>query len=202
MKYVNQLEHRYLRYSSNTSHPEKDHMTHGTFARSGCGLSSLIMVADRLLPSCQFDLRDAVQLSYDTKANRLAGSDMRYIAPVFAYKFGLELEFSDKIEDVIRCVTTGGAVVALSRGDREGYTGVFTHGGHYVVVVGVDRQGRLMILDPSWTPTKFDEPGREGKVEVKDKLCYCAPEVLDADCAHREDFYLNKTASYSLFWRK
>ena len=202
MKYVNQLEHRYLRYSSNTSHPEKDHHTHGTFARSGCGLASLIMVADRLLPSYQFDLRDAVQLSYDTKANRLAGTDMTYIAPVFAYKFGLELEYSNKMEDVIRCVQTGGAVVALSRGDREGYTGVFTHGGHYVVVVGVDRQGRLMILDPSWTPTKFDEPGREGKVEVKDKLCYCVPEVLDADCAHREDFYLNKTASYCLFWRK
>lgn len=202
MKYVNQLEHRYLRYSSNTSHPEKDHMTHGTFARSGCGLASLIMVADWLLPNCQFDLRDAVQLSYDTNANRNAGTDMRYIAPVFAYKFGLELEFSDSIEDVIRCVQTGGAVVALSRGDREGYTGVFTHGGHYMAVIGMDRQGRLMILDPSWKEGKFDEAGREGKVEVKDKLCYCAPEVLDEDCKHRPDFYLDKTASYCLFWRK
>lgn len=202
MKYVNQLEHRYLRYSSNTSHPEKDHMTHGTFARSGCGLASLIMVADWLLPNSQFDLRDAVQLSYDTNANRNAGTDMRYIAPVFAYKFGLELEFSDDIADVIRCVQTGGAVVALSRGDREGYTGVFTHGGHYMAVIGMDRQGRLMILDPSWKEGKFDEAGREGKVEVKDKICYCAPEVLDEDCKHRPDFYLDKTASYCLFWRK
>ena len=202
MKYVNQLEHRYLRYVSNITHPEKDHMRVGTFARSGCGLSSLIMVADRLLPSYQFELLDAVHLSYDTVANRLAGTDMRYIAPVFAYKFGLELQFSEKIEDVIRCVTTGGAAIALSRGDREGYTGVFTHGGHYVTVVGQDRQGRLMILDPSWTETKFEEPGREGKVEVKDKLCYCTPEVLDEDCKHRDDFYLNSTPSYCLFWRR
>ena len=202
MKYINQMEHRYLRYLSNTSHPEKDHMTHGTFARSGCGLASLIMVADRLLPGCQFDLRDAVQLSYDTCANRNAGTDMRYIAPVFAYQFGLELEFSDKIEDVIRCVTTGGAVVALSRGDHDDYVGIFTTKGHYVTVVGVNRSGELIILDPSWTPTKFDVEGRQGKARTDGKIVYCAPEVLDADCAHREDFYLNKTASYSLFWRK
>ena len=66
MKFVNQLDYPHIHYSHNTSHPEKEQMTHGTFAKSGCGLASLMMVADRLLPSYKFDIRDAMQLMYDT----------------------------------------------------------------------------------------------------------------------------------------
>ena len=53
------------------------------------------------------------------------------------------------IEEVKHCVRTGGAVVANVGGDREGYIGVFTHGGHYVVVISETEDGRLCILDPS-----------------------------------------------------
>ena len=49
MKYVNQLEYPWIMYQTNREHPEDTRRDHGTFAMSGCGLASAIMVADRLL---------------------------------------------------------------------------------------------------------------------------------------------------------
>lgn len=43
--------------------------------------------------------------------------------------------------------------------------GLFSHGGHYVAVVGIEEDGEtVIVLDPSQLPDKFHEEGREGKV--------------------------------------
>ena len=59
MKYVCQLEYPDLLYVTRTSLEgearEKGKTT--TIRSSGCGLCSAVMVADRLLPNCQFSLR-------------------------------------------------------------------------------------------------------------------------------------------------
>lgn len=200
MKFVNQLDYPHIHYSHNTSHPEKEQMTHGTFAKSGCGLASLMMVADRLLPSYKFDIRDAMQLMYDTGANRTVGSRIRYACPVFAYRFGLEFEMTNDPEAVRNCLRTGGCVIACSGGDKPGYTGIFTHGGHYIVLINEERDGRIAILDPAFKEGKYDEEARKDKVQVlpgaaKDKIILAEMQTLVEDCSNRDP-------GFYMFWRK
>ena len=93
-----------------------------------------------------------------------------------------------------RYLAKGGLAIANSGGDREGYTGVFTHGGHYILVVSAD-DNEACILDPSYKEGKYEEPGRDGKARAVDGFVYCSLKVLAEDCA-------NRTPSYYLFSRK
>lgn len=57
--------------------------------------------------------------------------------------------------------------VACSAGDRpeEDYIGVFSHGGHFIAVVGIEEDGEhITVLDPSLMPDKYQEDGRRDKV--------------------------------------
>lgn len=197
MRYVNQLQHPHMLYTTRTTlegeEREKGRTT--TIKSSGCGLCSAIMVADRLLTDYQFDLPDAIQLSYDVEANYRVGTSYKRYAPAFAEKLGLRLEITSDPERLRSCLRTGGAAVALV-GVREGYVAVFTRGRHYVAVVGEEPDGRLAVLDPAYYEGKYEEEGRKGKVEMKNGvIALCSMEVLQEDAVKDSD-------AYYLFWRK
>ena len=59
-----------------------------TVRSSGCGLCSAIMVADRLLPNCEFGLKEAIDLAYATNANLEVGTTYQVYAPALAEKLG------------------------------------------------------------------------------------------------------------------
>ncbi len=198
MKYINQLDHADIPYITRTTLEgearEKGLTT--TIRSSGCGLCSAIMVADRLLPYYQFEIPDAIQLSYDAQANHRVGTNYRRFAPAFAEKMGLRLEMTGDPEQLRACLRTGGAAVAHV-GEREDHIGVFTHNRHYVAVIGEEPDGRIAILDPSYKEGKYEEKGRKGKVEVKNGvIALCSMEVL------QEDAVKDREAAYYLFWRK
>lgn len=198
MKYLYQLDYGHLSYVTATelSGADKTRGESTTVRSSGCGLCSAIMVLDRLLVDYDFTLEDAVKLSYSVKANHMRGTSLKRFGPALAEKFNLEYEESSDTERLIYCLQTGGAAVAHIGGDREGHIGVFSHRGHYVAVIGVEKDGRLAILDPSYKEGKYLEEGRVGKVEVKHGVvAICEVETLKEDCA-------NRTLSFYLFWRK
>lgn len=198
MKYLNQLEYRHWLYVTRTNLEGED-LERGkttTMASSGCGLCAAVMVAERLLPNNEFTLKDALDLSYETKANHKKGTDYTIFAPAFAEKLGLKVEMTDNAEEVRGCLRTGGAVVVHSGGDREGYVGVFTHGGHYVTLINEEPDGRIAVLDPSYKVGKYEEEGRKGKVEMKNGyIALCDLSVLAKDAE-------NRSPGFYLFWRK
>ena len=199
MKYINQLDYPHWLYVTKTDMEDEVQREKGkvtTIRSSGCGLCSAIMVADQLLPNSTFDLTEAIDISYATKANHKAGTDYKIFAPAFAEKLGLMLEMTNDAERVRYCLRTGGAVVVHSGGDREGYTGVFTHGGHYVTAIGEEPDGRIAVLDPSYKVGKYEEEGRKGKVEMKGEfIALCDLSVLAKDAENRDP-------GFYLFWRK
>ena len=195
MIYLNQLDYPYMLYHTNTDDPTDISRKNGTVRKSGCGLCSSVMVADRLLTDYSFTLTDAIHLSYDTGANHAIGTDYKIYAPAFAEKLGFKLEMTSDPERVLYCLHTGGAVVAHVSGNREGYTGVFSTGGHYIAVISADDNGRVAVLDPSYKEGKYDIEGRAGKVDVKGVVCYCDISVLVEDTK-------NRTPSFYLFWKK
>ena len=197
MKYINQLDYPEWLYVTRTEMAEPEH-TKGkttTVRSSGCGLCSAIMVADRLLVDSQFGLKEALKLSYAVNANINVGTNYKRFAPAFAEMLGLEWMPTNDPEELRKCLRTGGAAVVHVGGDREGHIGVFSHGGHYVAVIAEEEDGRLAILDPSYKPNKYEEEGRQGKVELKyGVVALCELQVLAEDCA-------NKSPRYFLFWR-
>ena len=194
MKYINQLDHTHMRYVTRTDPEYGDSGKTTTIRSSGCGLCSAIMVADRLLPDYKFELYDAIDLSYETKANHGRGTDPLFFA-AFAQKLGLDYKKATTTEELIHCLQTGGAAV-VHVGKVEGRVPLFTKGGHYMAVIGVERDGRLAILDPSYFPGKYDEEGRQGKVEMKNGvIAVTSMQVLMEETDGRSQRFF-------LFWRK
>lgn len=197
MKYVNQLDYPDRLYVTrkNLDDEEREKGKFTTVRSSGCGLCAAVMAVDRLLPNSSFDLTAALRLAYDTNSNHKLGTDYKIFAPALAEQLGLTLEMTGDPERLRHCLRTGGAAVVHSRGDREGYIGVFTHGKHYITAIGEEPDGRIAILDPSYKKGKFDEEGRRGKIEVKPgELLLCEMQVLVDDAAYND-------ASFYLFWR-
>ncbi len=199
MKYVNQLEYPEISYITRTSVADEADREKGkqtTIKSSGCGLCAAIMVADRLLVDPDIDLEKLIHLSYEIGANTKKGTTYKIFAPVFAERYGLTLEMTNDPERLRCCLRTGGAAVLHSGGDREGHIGVFTHGGHYVTAISEEADGRIVILDPSYKPGKFDEEGRQGKIELRNEVfCLCDMQVILDDTANRDP-------GMYLFWRK
>ena len=198
MKYVNQKEYPDWLYVTRVDMEgeDKERGRTSTISSSGCGLCSAVMVADRLIPGCEFGLKDAIKMSYDTNANHRKGTDYKRFAPVFAEEYGLEVEMTNDPERLRYCLRTGGAAVLHVKGDRDGYVGVFSHGGHYAVAISEERDGRIAVLDPSYTKGKYEEEGRKGLVEMKnDVIAICDMQVIIDDTAPA-------AISFYLFWRK
>ncbi len=198
MKYINQLDYPDKPYITRVKleGEEKEKGTKTTVKTSACGLCSAIMVADRLVPNCDFNIDEAIQLSYDSGANSYIGTRYDFFAPKFAEKFDLIYETTSDIEKLKEWLNTGGVAVANVGGDRESYTGVFSHIGHYIMVNNLEENNRVAILDPSYKEGKYEEEGRKGKVEMKQGvIAVCDISVLKKDTE-------NRNPSFHLFKRK
>ena len=200
MKFVNQRDYPHWLYVTKTDLDEEQQARGRvtTVANSACGLCAAVMVADRLLPNCDFDLSAAIDLSYEVKANHKAGTDYRRFAPAFAEKLGFRFRPSAEMEELRHCLRTGGAAIILVRGDREEQVGLFTSIGHYIVALNEEPDGRFALLDPDFYVEKFERPGCEGKVAIKNGvIVLCSAEVLaeEAEEAHKT------SGPYYLFWR-
>ncbi len=198
MKYINQLDYPEIPYITRCSMEgeEKEKGKTTTIKSSGCGLCCCIMVVDRLLPGAEFDLIEARDLSYECSANQRLGTSYLAYLPPFCERFGLRHEITGDPDRLRQCLRTGGCAIALVDGNKNGKIGVFSHVGHYIVVLNEEPDGRLAILDPAYKEGKYEIEGRQGKVEMKNGvIALTQMETLQKDCdCNKEPFYL--------FWRK
>ena len=192
MFYINQLDYASIPYLHNTEGGGMP-LDKRNAAAAGCGPCCLCMIVENL--TCyHLDLLHALRLSEDLGANKKEGTNLQILGAAVAEQYHLDFKTTDDICEMLACLRNGGMAVANSGGDRDGYTGLFTHGGHYITVVSADEK-EVCVLDPSYKPGKYDEEGREGKVEVCYPFVYCSIETLKKDCE-------NKKPAYYLFARK
>ena len=194
MKYINQLDYPHIPYNHNMAHggPPEGRTTVKT---SGCGLCCACMVVDQLTEQA-LPVEECVALSEQNGANLEIGTTMRVLGEVVAKKFDLDFSCTNDIRRAIAHLKKGGRVIALVGGDREDYVGLFTKRGHFILLLSFDGE-EFCILDPSYTPTKFDAPGREGRVRVKYPFVYCSKEELVLAAKEKA-----KTGRYYLFSNK
>ncbi len=164
-----------------------------TIASSGCGLCCLCMIVENMTVG-HLDPVECRDLSYRYKANLEPGTDMSILGPAVAGMFGLTYRSTDNVDEVVSVLHSGGMAIARPYGDRDGYTGVFSHAPHFVLIVSADGND-MCVLDPAPEEGKFDVPGRKEKVDVNDPFIYCASSVMDEDCT-------GSSPRYCLFTRK
>ena len=197
MRYVNQKQYPDIPYITRTSHEGEAYALgqKTTIASSGCGLCSAIMVLDRLLPSYNFELEDAIALSYEVNANYNAGTSPERFFPAFVKKFGLRYENTANQENLRRCLRTGGVGIVHVRANQTAYKAMFTKSGHYMTVISEEPDGCFAILDPSYVPGKYDQGEDFDKVEiVRDVIVHCPGDVLEKEVGHHRP-------CYHMFWR-
>lgn len=186
MYYVNQRNYPHVSYPTMTGIPELLNQN-TTVCSAGCGLCSASMVVTNMLGK-EFSLIDCLELSVAVGANHSPGTDMEKLAPYIAERFNLELVMTEDPELLRSHLAEGFMAIANVTGDRpeDGYTGVFSHGGHYVAVVSIDADNdHITILDPSQVPGKYEEEGRHGKVLENGIYLHTTMAVLAEDCKYR-----------------
>ncbi len=190
MLYLNQLDFPDVPYAHNLDDggppPGK-----GTVAAAGCGPCCLCMIVENLTTG-HLELMECLAMSAQLGANRKPGTDLNILGRSVAERYGLEFNVTDDDMTLTQHLQSGGMAVANAGGDREGYRGVFSHGGHYIAVIALDGD-EVCVLDPSYFSGKYDEEGRRGKVRVAEPFVYCTLQVLKKDCENRSPaFYLFK----------
>lgn len=136
-----------------------------TIGSSGCGPTSAAMVVSsikgNITPKEMADLY--VQYGYRSKNSGTYWSAFKWTADVF----NIEYKETGNFDNAINVLKDNNYVV-VSCG-----AGLFTYGGHYIVIVGVDGDN-LKIYDPYLYSGKFDVSTRRGKVVVNGNTVYCS----------------------------
>lgn len=191
MLYLNQLDYKDMPYEHNLKHGGAG-AERSNVSSAGCGLCCMCMVVENMTIH-KFPLLDCRDLSHEIHANMSGGTDLRILGPKAASKFGLEYSETDDIDKLCDHLMRGGMAIANAGGDRDGYTGLLSHGGHYVLALSV-RDGMICLLDPSYTDKKYREEGREGRLKEDYPFLYIPVKALQTECE-------NRSPSYYLFQR-
>ena len=138
MKYVNQLEYSHIPYPTRVKQPEyaPDGMK-SSVKSSGCGLCSVCMAVD-ILTDKTLEIEECVRLSMESVANYARGTDMNILGPVIAEKFDIEYSKTSDLGEAI-CHLQKGGLIVVHVGVPEGKEiGLFTKGGHYMLLISTD----------------------------------------------------------------
>ena len=181
MRYINQLDYAHVPYLAEVKNPNATHeQRNRTVALSGCGLCAACMIVD-LLTDRELTVEECVAIAYECGSNWSVGTDMLVLAPAIAERYGLTYEKTDDPAIAVAHLQRGGKVIAHMGVPEGKRIGLFTKGGHYVVLYATDGE-RFCVLDPSYTPEKFEIPERAGKVDTaKAPFLFC-----DVDLFHAE----------------
>ena len=138
-----------------------------TIGKSGCGPTSAAMVVTAIkgtiTPPEMGDL--FVQYGYRSANSGTYWSAFRWVADVFDIGY----QECSSLDTAVNLVRNNNYVIVSCA------NGLFTTGGHFIVIVGIDGD-TLKIYDPYLYSGKFDTSTRRGKVTVSGNTVYCSIE--------------------------
>lgn len=123
-------------------------------------------------------------------ARDLDGTDMALLSACIARDYKLTRTLTDDMGKLVTELKSGSVAVCNVGGDRDGYKGVFSTGGHYIVAVGV-ADDAVTLVDPGMYDAKYSSAYRASKVNILSLEGILAADkaVLDKDCANRSPRY-------------
>lgn len=184
-----QLDYEHVPYLSPVG------VVHGNLANNGCGVCSASMIAENLA-GISLPPEECARLAKASGAREGGGTNFFIFAPYLAQHTNLSYHVEWDSEKVLRFLQEKrGMAVANTQGDREadGYIGVFSNSGHYIVLAGVEGN-TAKVWDPMYKEGsgRFDSPGRRGKVTLYGTDAYADFSVISQDCLDRPYFLYEK----------
>lgn len=122
------------------------------------------------------------------------GTDMVVLSDGLSRDFGITYTTTNDKAKVVTHLQSVGMAVANVGGDRGNYKGIFSDGGHYIVLCRVVGN-QIMIADPYMYSGKYNLSYRRDKVTVSGNFVYSSIDTIDKDCD-------NRNPRYYLFSRK
>lgn len=183
MKLINQNDYPDVIYVTKTKKPDYISGLSTTIASSGCGICCGMMIAQ--FYGYEMSLDEAIQLAYDYKANTSFGTKYKEYALGLCDKFNLNCIRTDKKEELVKALNDGYCALVNVGGDHDEHIGVFSHVGHYMLLVGIEGD-IVKILDPGIEPNKYLEPNRVDRVKVEGDYVYGHIDDLIKDSENRE----------------
>ena len=168
---------------------------HGNLSNNGCGVCAASMIAENL-GGITLPPEECAKLAKASGARETVGTNFFILAPYLAQRAGLNYRVEWDPGKVLRFLQQkNGMVVANTQGDRkqDGYTGVFSDSGHYIVLAGA-QQRTVKVWDPMYKQgsDRYDVPGRRGKVVLDGNDAYADFSVIEEDCRDRPYFLFEK----------
>ena len=197
MKYINQCDYEHIPYRTNVLRQDfTPEQKMKSVAKSGCGPCSICMMVE-LLTDTSLSVEDCVKIAEESVANHSVGTDMKILGPVIAKKFNLEYKQSNNLEDAIEHLKLGGKIVVHVGVPVGAEIGLFTRGGHYMLIDSTDGKD-FCILDPAYSTEKYSLPQRVGRVDISHApYLYCNVNVVHSETKPGENY-----VKYHMFARK
>lgn len=124
---------------------------------------------------------EVAELSLSRGARVPGGTDMQKLSRALCDKYGLNV----RAENRIRPLQKWEAAIINVGGDRSGYSGFYSTGGHYIVCAGMAGSGYLM-LDPGWYRGKYAVSRRKGRAaELASGITVASEKLLLSETAAR-----------------
>ena len=177
----------------NAPYPAKGYED-ATIKSAGCGPCCAAMVVEGLSGK-SYPPPAMAELFIIKDARVPGGTDMAKGAKIIAELTGGDTVTTSSGTQLVDYLEMGCWAIANVGGNRQGYIGLFSDGGHYVVVRGIEPDGRLIVWDPGYYAGKFDKAGRKGRVAVRGNDILVTVTELERDTESR-------TPNYYLFWPK
>ena len=119
----------------------------GSIATVGCGPTCLAMVAS-YLTGTEILPEEAISWCGDTYYHKGIGTEWTYFNDAAEY-FGLgEVVWTESVDEVLEALEAGMPVISSQS------EGLFTDGGHFIVLRGVTKDGKILVNDPNDDDTK------------------------------------------------
>lgn len=178
--YYNQNDYPHIPYPSPA-------LPKATVKSGGCGVVTMAMALEDLTGD-KHPPEQMAAYAMGKGARVTGGTDLVRLCKAVAGEYGLLYSTASKAADALAALNRGAAVISNVGGDRTGYTGLFSTGGHYIYLRAADG-ATVTVWDSGYYKGKFDRTGRRGKVRVALPDLYTDMADIDRDCAGRNPRY-------------
>lgn len=151
-----------------------------TIKTGGCGPTSMAMILSNLIGKVvEPPTMAAFAIQHGARVS--GGTDMTKLAKAVCEHYHLSFRTTTDESILVNHMKSGGMAIANVGGNHGTYKGLYSDGGHFIAVVGITPDGRLMIMDPGYYAGKYDKAGRKGKVVMQGNISFCPVATLAAD---------------------
>ena len=184
----------YQRNFPNVPYPSAA-LPNATIKSGGCGACCGLMIVENLT-AARWKMADWAKWVRGTGARVNGGTNMAVLGKAIAKKYDLDFRTNNSEAELAACLKAGGLAVANNCRAYGSWRGLFSTGGHFVVVLGLSG-GKYIVSDPDWYDGKYN--GSSSLSKWRAARLTRSGKYLLVDAANLHKATVNASPNYYLF---